>query len=640
MLLMKRTGLLLLWLLPHLALSQTDTTAARLREVQIFGQKVQEYAAGSRVVTIDTFFLQLHNSANLGDILQARTPLYLKNYGPGQLASVSFRGTAARHTALLWHGLNINLPTLGQTDFSLIPVTANSQIALQHGGASANYGTAAIGGAILLSSSPLHGQQFRASVQQDVGAYGHAFTNVGATYSHGKMAGATGLYRSQAENDFPFRNVTRFGTPLEQQQNAAFRQYGFTQDLHYRLNDRTQLSVRGWYTDNDAQVQPSMGSAHANARRANQSLRLMTELDTDTRTGNLSVKTAWFKDRMQYRTDNIASDTDVDTYQTQVEYTVAVQEKLRLKAGAEGQHFRAEVDGYGRPVQENRASGFMLLRYDPLPVLDISLNVRQGLVQGYNPPLTPTLGLNLRLHDTRSSTLTAKGNLARSYRVPTLNERFWTTGNPNLLPENGRQIEAGLVHDYRSTRTRLNSEVNMYRMWVDNWVVWEPGGLSGGWSPRNLQQVQVKGVEFSSDLQYHLGQLRLGVGARYSYTRSEQRKNYGGSDDGTLGRQLVYVPLHNASLFSDLSKGPWQFSANLTFSGYRYTRANNLDWLPPFGLVQVMGGREFRIKASRLQVVGKVHNLTNTVYQTMQYYAMPPRNYSLSFRYFFSKSFL
>lgn len=637
--LLLRSGLLLLWLLPWEAMAQTDTTVARLREVQIFGQQVKEYAAGSRVETIDTAFLRLRNAANLGDILQSRSPLAVRTYGPGQLASVSFRGTAARHTAVLWNGLNINLPTLGQTDLSLIPVAANAEVALQHGGAGANYGSGAIGGTILLSSPPAWDNRLRASLQQDVGSYGHSFSNLHLAYSRGKVAGATGLYRGRADNNFPFRNVTRFGAPLERQENAGVQQQGFTQDLHYRLNDHTHLSVRGWYAENDAQAQPAMGSTHANARRDNQSLRLLGDLSGRRRSGTWSLKTAWFKDRMQYRTDNISSDTDVDTYQTQAEYAVRVGQKLRVKGGAEAQHFRALVDGYDQPVQENRASGFLLVRYDPTPRLDLSLNVRQGLVQGYNPPLTPSLGLNLRLRETQASTLTAKGNLAQSYRVPTLNERFWPTGDPDLKPESGRSLEAGLQHEHRTGSLQVSAEITGYSMWVDHWVNWEPSGPNGAWSPRNIRQVQVQGAELSGDLRYAAGQTRAGLGIRYSYTRSVHGKTDQTANQDLVGKQLIYVPRHNGSLFLNFTLRRWLLTSTLSYAGYRYTREDNTAWLPPFALLQVVAGREFSIGRHRFQGVGTVHNLTNITYQTMQYFAMPPRHYSLSLRYHFTKQF-
>ncbi|GAB2500841.1 hypothetical protein GCM10027187_75720 [Streptosporangium sandarakinum] len=64
-------------------------------------------------------------------MLQQRSPLYLKSYGNGMTATVAFRGTTASHTAVLWNGFNIALPTLGLSDFALLPPSAQTNVHLQ-----------------------------------------------------------------------------------------------------------------------------------------------------------------------------------------------------------------------------------------------------------------------------------------------------------------------------------------------------------------------------------------------------------------------------------------------------------------------------------------------------------------------------
>ena len=50
--------------------------------------------------------------------------------------------------------------------------------------------------------------------------------------------------------------------------------------------------------------------------------------------------------------------------------------------------------------------------------------------------------------------------MARSYRAPTLNERYWVPGgNPALLPEAGWGSEAGLRHQMLRCAERLSFHV-------------------------------------------------------------------------------------------------------------------------------------------------------------------------------------
>ena len=56
------------------------------------------------------------------------------------LSTISFRGTGAGHTSVIWNGVNINQPTIGQTDFSLFPVFAFDDIRIFYGASSSIFG--------------------------------------------------------------------------------------------------------------------------------------------------------------------------------------------------------------------------------------------------------------------------------------------------------------------------------------------------------------------------------------------------------------------------------------------------------------------------------------------------------------------
>ena len=73
----------------------------------------------------------------------------------GDLASPSFRGTGASQTVIDWNGININSPTLGQADLSLIPVGLIDDIHIYYGGASLLLNNGGIGGAINLETRPV-----------------------------------------------------------------------------------------------------------------------------------------------------------------------------------------------------------------------------------------------------------------------------------------------------------------------------------------------------------------------------------------------------------------------------------------------------------------------------------------------------
>ena len=610
-------------------------TGQDLAEVQVIGQHHPRFTLGSRETHLDSTYLQLNNANSLADVLQSRTPVYLKTYGNGMLSTISFRGTSASQTAVLWNGFNINLPTLGQTDFSLIPLTAVQGVQLQHGSGGANFGTSAIGGAVILSSRANWQPGGQLQVQQDAGSFGSYFSQVGGKYSTQKVSLETSFYRRTAQNNFKFKNTTQFGAPYQRQKNAALHQWGFTTNLHLRLNSRNTLAIRNWYTDNDNQSQPNMVAANTHARLANRNWRLMSEWNRQSKLGLTAVRAAYFADYMHYRDDNTNSETLVNTYQIQGEQNFILAKKINVDAGGEWQHFTADVDGYGQNVNETRASGFLLFRYDPLAFLHLNLNLRQALVTGFNPPLSPTAGFILDVFSRNNYTLGWKGSVARGYRVPTLNDRYWPTGNAALKPENSYNYETGLAYKFNQGLFTAETEVTAYRMQVENWIQWLPSASNGVWSPQNLKKVRATGAEVSGKAAWLLRGGKISTGFNYSYTSSEQQESYSRSAEPT-GKQLIYVPYHTATTYADVSYKAWLLTANYQFTGQRFTTAENTRKLPAYGLLTLYGGKTIRYRKARFQIIGRVNNLTNKVYQNLEYYAMPGRNYHVSLRFTFN----
>ncbi len=610
---------------------QQDTALYELQAVEIFGKPAEVYAVGSRISTLDSSYLKTYARLSLAEALQARTPLYLKSYGASGIASVSFRGTSASHTAVLWNGLNISMPSLGQSDFATLPLSGVGSVAVQHGGSSATYGNGAIGGAVLLNSPDYEQQGFRGEVQQEAASFGNYFTNAAASYSGKKVTVGASAFWQMAQNRFPYKDYASVGAPEKTQEHAHVNQQGFTQDLSWQLSAKSWLLFHNWYTSTEREVQPSLGAAYSNARQHDKNLRSMAELRHSSRWGESNVKAAYFSDYLKYTDNSNNSVTAINTYQLQAEQTYAYGARWSLRGGLNLQHFRGDVEGYGGAVEENRAAAFALLRYDPAPALALSLNLRQAFIKGYNPAPTPTVGANWKLLAGNNQQLYLKGNIAGSYRVPTLNDRFWRPGgNPDLTPEQGWNYEGGLRHTYQLGNLSLETEATLYYMLVDNWIQWLPVA-AGYWAPRNLQKVRSKGLEFSSRASKAYGLLALGATAGYTFTSSEQAASYEGPEE--LGLQLAYVPRHKATFFTDATYGSWTLMGNALYNGSVFTNNSNTNSLSAFALFNLSLSKKFTIRQSQLFVTARVDNATDTAYYTMENLPLPGRSYSLNIRF-------
>ncbi|UOG74323.1 TonB-dependent receptor [Hymenobacter tibetensis] len=603
-----------------------------LPNVRVQGIHLSRFAVGSRVSTLDSSAFAITGST-VADALAVRTPLYLKEYGPGQLASIAIRGTSAQHTAVLWNGFNIMLPTLGQNDFALLPLSGVSQVAVQHGPAGGTYGTGAVGGTLLLSAPAVWGAGPRVRVQADAGSYGLRAGSVEGSFSNQRIAMRTAASYRTADNDFPYEVREITGLTRYRQQNAAQQQWSFAQDATLRVGQQGEVQASVWLTEANREIQPSIGSANSNATQHDQSRRLLAGYRHVSARHESGVRVAWFEDVLDYLSDGVESFSQVRTTQAQADHTVNFKSKASLRGGVEAQHFAVAPGLYRGAVDENRFAGYLLFRYDPHPVLHLSANLRQAILPGRQVPLTPTVGAEWEVLHTEQQQVLVKASASRSYRAPTLNERYWPQGgNPDLRPESGYGYEAGLQHSIKPTKQlKVSSELTAFQQLVDDWVEWRTDPRTSFISPNNLRQVRARGLEASSHLTWRQGQYQLQARASYALTQSE--KTRGASDDLVpVGRQLAYVPLHTAALTTDHSWRRWQVATALRFTGYRYVYTGT-QYLPAYALLNATVSYTLRLQQTyALTVTGQGFNLTNTSYQTYEARAMPPRWGSLGLR--------
>ncbi|GAB3587893.1 TonB-dependent receptor plug domain-containing protein [Hymenobacter daeguensis] len=623
--------------------AQLSRRRHRLAEVQVRAVGPERFATGSRHYAADSVTLSQYRNGTVAELLQERTPLYIKNYGPGQLASISIRGTSAQHTAVLWNGLNITLPTLGQNDFALLPVGANTSLAVQPGPAAALYGSGAIGGAVLLNTAPDWQPGIRGTVQADAGSFGLRGSSLNASGASGAVAVRVAASYRQADNNYPYTTQEFSGPVRHLLTGAALRhQWSLAPEVALRLGTAGQLTASAWLTDTDREVEPAAGVVR-NARQYDQSRRFVLGYRRlASARAQWAVRAAWFEDVLNYHDLTILSDSRVRTTQAQAEYTAAVGRRGSLRLGAEVQHFNAAFSEYLNPVTtENRAAAFALFRYDPHPGLRLTANLRQAaLPQGR--PLTPTLGLEWDLWTSGPAdslthspghSLTFKASVARSYRAPTLNERYYNPGgNPGLRPETGLGYEAGLLHRISpAPRTTLQTELTGYRQLVNDWVQWTPGP-EGFWRPRNLRQVQTQGLEASSALTLRRGAHRLTARAAYSLT-SARTSQPTADDPVPAGQPLPYVPAHTGAISLDYAWRGWRIGATSNASSYRYTDATARAYLPSYA---VLGGSlSYTLHPGaglEALLLLQATNLLDHTYESYEGRPAPPRAFGCSLR--------
>lgn len=600
-----------------------------LSAVTVRATAPERFGAGQKLQRIDSAALGQFRFQNLSELLMLQTPLAFKNYGGGQIATVSFRGTSPNHTAVLWNGINVNQPMTGQTDFSTLPVLGFDQISVQYGSAGSAVGSDAIGGSLLLRTLPdFAGVGLRPTAGVQIGSFDNMQVQAGAQYTgqtteQGQGAGKTVVYSNTFNNRYPYRERGFYYI----EPTTAYQQ-GLMQDLFWRNRRGGQWSLNTWLTDYAVTVAPADTLGRERTRTQGYRTQLSYEADRWT------LRVGWLRDVLDYakrdfsRPSHSLTDRLLTRLEREFMHTTANGNAWQVRLGGEVVHYRTRVDGYGgQLITENRADLYALLRYQTQR-LTVSANLRQGFVTRFDPPLTPSLGADVRLVQRERVGLTARASVGRSYRVPTLNERYWQTlGNPDLRPERGLNAELGLTARFQpSPAWQLTSDLTAYRNRIDDWTYWNP---DRGYRVENLQQVLARGVEWSGTVAYGQGRWRAGGRVGYALTRSSQLLAYNAYARDIVGKQLPYVPVHNTSLMAYGSYRDVRLTVQSVVQSRRFSTFDNSQSLPGIVLTDLVLSAPLKLGPVRARLQGQVNNLFDALVLNVKQNAMPGRSFAL-----------
>jgi vitamin B12 transporter len=607
-----------------------------LCEVPVVGVRPERFMTGQKVQDLDSANMARNRFSTMAEFLQFQTPIAFKSYGAGQLATISFRGTAAGHTALLWNGLNINFPSLGQTDFSTIPLSGFDEMSIQYGSAASCVGTDAVGGSIQLRSTPSFKNKgiqthvgLRAETAENFSAQGGVRFN-SLLKNNFKFSGKTLLYGSSVRNNFGTKPIEKKGQTLPVEPIHT-GQKGLVQDLFLLTPKGDLLSLNLWFTDNDLHIQPDV----LNLREITRTQAYRSVLAYQM--GKTLFRTGYIKDITDYgKGENLnPSRTEIDRYIARIEHDFSwikdCNKGTNLKIGAEVVHYDAWVDGYGGGRKtESRADLYALLRHQFSARFSSSLNLRQAFVTGYNPPFTPSIGIEYVVFKSSKTKILLPASAARSYRVPTLNERYWEVlGNPDIQPEKGFNKEAGLVWQQKySEVTQSKIGITTFHNLIDNWTYWNP---EKNYRVENLQQVLSKGLELETSLQTSIEKTTLTFLAQYALTNASQQKEYGAYTSDIIGKQLVYVPRHAVSSTISAKRNAWTVDLQQQFNSKRYITFDHSG--RPYNPFYLMNARvAYQKRIGKLVFDGgvQVNNVTDTLYPNQKRNAMPMRSMALT----------
>lgn len=604
------------------ALAQMDTVY--LKEVEIVVPHLLKYTHGGSISTLE----KATAASNLNELISTNNSIYFKNYGNGQLSTITMRGTTASHTSVIWNGIPVNSPTLGQTDFSLWPSYLMEQATLYLGSSSPAFGSGAMGGTVVLSQKDaIYEPNFVTNVKLEAGSFNNYTTAATILNSNEKFITQTKVFRNSIDNNFEILSQDR------DQNNAAVMRYGFDQQFRYKINKHQFINFNGQYVHNHREIQPLKFDQISSDELLNENLRLSLNYLNEGRLGIWNTTIGYVIDDQRFNLNSKVKSTRT-TLDNSFEFPIS--SSTVLKTGITYANFKSDVDNYSTQVNEHRLDLFTALNYNIKDWWRISLNLRKGFYTDKSFPFVPSFGQEIDLNKNSFNHLRLKSLISKSYRIPTLNDRFWgNQGNPDLLSESGNHVEVGII--WHNKKNHFNVTLNHYRSWIDDLIVWLP--TSGIFKPQNNRKVNISGIESSIEWSTTLLGGKLNTKVNYNYTKSTNKKGLISGDDTGLNKQLPYTPFHTGNLSLKYRKNAWEIKSFLEYTDKRFTTLDNskFNTVDAYKLINISLTKSLIWNSLEVKPYLRVNNLLNSDYENFKNYAMPSRNLLLGIDFNFNK---
>ena len=215
-----------------------------------------------------------------------------------------------------------------------------------------------------------------------------------------------------------------------------------------------------------------------------------------------------------------------------------------------------------------------------------------------------------------------KGNIARSFRVPTFADLFYQDvrieGKPDLLPEKSLNVDFSIGWQFYSWG-RIRGEFTTYQYNVENLIVWRLGSFEV-FRPFNTN-AEISGQEYSLEFSTPNDLVEL----NFSYVKTEPLNK---SNNITTNNKIIpYRPTESFKAGLDLNYNNFQLNLNYRNVGKRYVTEANTVEMPPYQVLDLNLSLITDFNIIDITWKFSVYNLSNEHYEIIRDYPLPLREW-------------
>jgi outer membrane receptor for ferrienterochelin and colicins len=435
--------------------------------------------------------IELSKSENLAGVIKNIAGLEITDYGsPGDIKSVSIRGSSPEQVLIMIDGQVVNDPQIGKIDLGLIPSDMIEKIEIYRGPASALYGANALGGVINIIT--------KSGEEEKKGTVGVSYGN----YSTQKYQAS---YQNKSDDMGYFFTGEYYKTEGDRE-NSQLDKVSLIGKISKEIDQQTDLDLAIRYHDYQRGLPGSIDYPTPNAQQNDRNFNLNLKWQKKKEDKDINIM-AWYDfHRLYYDNPNEWGHTGASIHKTytaglsfdSTHYNFNFNNKNResdhtLTWGGEiKQHWLDSTD-IGTKQDLNGAVFIQDVWQPAEEDLSITAGLRYDYHQIFGGQFNPRIGISYRLQDE----LSIHASVGRAYRAPTYDDLYWPEdgyvgGNPNLLPETAWAYEAGM--HFINEKGDVQAELNVFRKNANQLISWAADS-DGVWRPSNIGSARVDGAE-------------------------------------------------------------------------------------------------------------------------------------------------
>ena len=646
----RKIALVLIVTLLHKAIAFagiTDTIHS-IREIEVTASRLEQYFVGASIHEIDSQQLLNFQPQSVAELLNQQSLVSVKSYGPGGVAGISIRGGASHHASVIWNGLNIQSPMLGEVNLSTLPVNFIDKAYIQYGGGTTLFGSGAVTGSIHLSDEMELNNGLKSEVASYLGmnhnyidsnGYGISdfIQSAKISYSSKKWGSSFKFFYQNNKNDFDFFNSEKGDVKYEKQGHASYNQYGFSQSNKLLLGYKTVIGTDIWWLDFRKEI-PSLMSDYETGVKDQTDKNLMYSLYYKYlgQKVKIKVQSGGFFNQVLYNdplsNPGLTNNRSFSSISLS-ELRYSVSNNLQLGIILEYKNERGASDYYSDWKIRNIVSPIFSILFENSK-LKAMANFREDNVNGSFIPFVFSAGVDFNL----IKGLSLKAHLSKNYTLPTLNNLYWefdgwSVGNPDLIPEHCWSFETGIHYKLNKNRLRFSSGMVLFQNNISNWIHWLADS-NDVWKPENITEGLTQGVEFDASVSWNFSSLKVLLNGRYSYTIAKALKT--GTLDIQPGKQMFYIPKHKACAGLVLAYKNYLVEYTQSFAGER--NIDNTGGLLPAYFIGNLS-QQFSIPLKdkmKFVIFMKINNIWDSHYQLKKSYAQALRQYIVGIKFLFN----